>query len=213
MEALQRDVLSNNWLAIIFVSSLVLLFFLKLYTATKLKGYAMSIFNKGFVEIESEDIYARFSIFHLVFSVFSFLMVSVSIYFIIHEHRQNSVFLFLDYLEISYYVSIFMIFRFVLEVLLVKLFETKETLSHFLLSKTSYLYSISIGLLILNIWYFYSFQNQYFLILGFTTLFLVRLLVILINNKNLIIKELFYFILYLCAFELAPLFVLFKSIF
>jgi hypothetical protein len=75
------------------------------------------------------------------------------------------------------------------------------------------LYSISIGLLFLNIIYFYSFQNKYLLITSVGLLFLVRFLMILMINKNLIIKELFYFILYLCAFELAPLFVLFRWIF
>ena len=55
MEALQRVILSNNWITIIFLVSLAVLFFLKLFEAEKLKGYAASIFNKGFIEIEAED--------------------------------------------------------------------------------------------------------------------------------------------------------------
>ena len=57
MEALQRSVLSNNWITIIFVFYILLLFFLKLFTAEKLKGYVTSIFNKGFLEIEAEENY------------------------------------------------------------------------------------------------------------------------------------------------------------
>ena len=47
MEALQRVILSNNWITIIFLVSLAVLFFLKLFEAEKLKGYAASIFNNS----------------------------------------------------------------------------------------------------------------------------------------------------------------------
>ena len=72
MEALQRDILSNNWITIIFLVSLAVLFFLKLFEAEKLKGYIASIFNKGFIEIEAEDNPSLFSFFHLGFSFFFF---------------------------------------------------------------------------------------------------------------------------------------------
>ena len=78
MEALQRDILSNNWITIIFLLSLAVLFFLKLFEATKLKGYAASIFNKGFIEIEAEDNPSLFSFFHLGFSFFFFLMITIT---------------------------------------------------------------------------------------------------------------------------------------
>ena len=73
MEALQRSVLSNNWITLIFVFSILLLFFLKLFTTAKLKGYVTSLFNKGFVEIEAEENYWTLSFFHTGFSLFTFL--------------------------------------------------------------------------------------------------------------------------------------------
>ena len=213
MEALQRSVLSTNWITLIFVFSLTVLFFLKLFKTAKLKGYASAIFYKGFLEIEVEDGYSPVTFFHIGFSFFSFLMLSITTFFLINQYKQSNVFLFADYFLSSYYVFIFMIVRSLAAFLLLLLFEVKKQLSFFMISKRGYLYSISIGLLFLNVFYFYSFQNQFFLFSGFVLLFLVRFLLILINNKNLIIKELFYFILYICAFELAPLFVLFRLIF
>jgi hypothetical protein len=213
MEALQRSVLSTNWITLIFVFSLTVLFFLKLFKTAKLKGYASAIFYKGFLEIEVEDGYSPVTFFHIGFSFFSFLMLSITTFFLINQYKQSNVVLFADYFVSSYYVFIFMIVRSLAAFLLLLLFEVKKQLSFFMISKRGYLYSISIGLLFLNVFYFYSFQNQFFLFSGFVLLFLVRFLLILINNKNLIIKELFYFILYICAFELAPLFVLFRLIF
>ena len=213
MEALQRVILSNNWITIIFLVSLAVLFFLKLFEAEKLKGYAASIFNKGFIEIEAEDNSSFFSFFHIGFSFFFFLMITITGYFCANIYSHRTFFLLQDYIHVFNYVLLYMIVRFVSMSLFILLFELKQSISLFLISKRGFLYSISIGLLFLNIIYFYSFQNKYLLITGVGLLFLVRFLMILMINKNLIIKELFYFILYLCAFELAPLFVLFRWIF
>jgi hypothetical protein len=213
MEALQRAILSNNWITIIFLVSLAVLFFLKLFEAKKLKGYAASIFNKGFIEIEAEDNPSFFSFFHIGFSFFFFLMITITGYFCANIYSHRTIFLLQDYIHVFNYVLLYMIVRFVSMSLFILLFELKQSISLFLISKRGFLYSISIGLLFLNIIYFYSFQNKYLLITGVGLLFLVRFLMILMINKNLIIKELFYFILYLCAFELAPLFVLFRWIF
>ena len=214
MEAVQRDVLSNNWIVLIFIFSIVILFFLKIFNTDKLKGYATSIFNKGFIEIEAEENYFRFSFFHVGFSFFFLLMLTVSIYLTMHQNFQKEAFLFLDYLQVSKYVLLCLTIRYVVDFLLIILFEIRDSLvTYFFFSRRSYSYSISLGLLILNILYFYTFNSYYFLIFGIIALFSIRYLLILYYNKNLIIKELFYFILYLCAFELAPLFVLFKLIF
>jgi hypothetical protein len=214
MEAVQRDVLSNNWIVLIFIFSIGILFFLKIFNTDKLKGYATSIFNKGFIEIEAEENYFRFSFFHVGFSFFFLLMLTVSIYLTMHQNFQKEAFLFLDYLQVSKYVLLCLTIRYVVDFLLIILFEIRDSLvTYFFFSRRSYSYSISLGLLILNIFYFYTFNSYYFLIFGIIALFSIRYLLILYYNKNLIIKELFYFILYLCAFELAPLFVLFKLIF
>ena len=213
MEALQRSVLSNNWITLIFVFSILLLFFLKLFTTTKLKGYVTSLFNKGFVEIEAEENYWTLSFFHVGFSLFTFLMLSVTTFFLISQFNNSSALLLEDYLVSTSYLFSYVVLRFIVVFALFSVFQFKSKLSFFMTSKRGYLYSISIGLLFLNVFYFYTFQYQDLLFTGFVALFSLRFSLILINNKNLIIKELFYFILYLCAFELAPLFVLFRLIF
>jgi hypothetical protein len=213
MEALQRSVLSNNWITLIFVFSILLLFFLKLFTTTKLKGYVTSLFNKGFVEIEAEENYWALSFFHVGFSLFTFLMLSVTTFFLTSQFNNSSALLLEDYLVSTSYLFSYVVLRFIVVFALFSVFQFKSKLSFFMTSKRGYLYSISIGLLFLNVFYFYTFQYQDLLFTGFVALFSLRFSLILINNKNLIIKELFYFILYLCAFELAPLFVLFRLIF
>ena len=83
MEAVQRDVLSNNWIVLIFIFSIGILFFLKIFNTDKLKGYATSIFNKGFIEIEAEENYFRFSFFHVGFSFF--FLVDVNCFYLFND--------------------------------------------------------------------------------------------------------------------------------
>ena len=111
MEALQRSVLSTNWITIIFVFSLTVLFFLKLFKTVKLKGYASAIFYKGFLEIEVEEGYSPITFFHIGFSFFSFLMLSLTTFFLINQYKQSNALLLADYFVSSYYVFIFMIVR------------------------------------------------------------------------------------------------------
>tara|TARA_R110002073_G_scaffold123234_2_gene266854 strand:+ start:36431 stop:37072 length:642 start_codon:yes stop_codon:yes gene_type:complete len=213
MQAIERELISNNWVVLLFISGLLLMFLLKLFNAEKMKGYSLSIFNKGFVEIESQEKSSNFSLFNIAFTAFSFLSISLSLYFLLNQYSERAIFSFLDYTRVSSYVLIYMLGRFILETFLMNLLEVKELLGYFFLSKRSYLYSISTGLLFLNAIYFYGFPKTTLLLVGVILLFTTRLLLILINNKKLIVKELFYFILYLCAFEIAPLFILFKLIF
>ena len=213
MEALHREVLSQDWIALIFMFSLGLLFLINRLKASKLSGHVLSIFNRGFIEIEAEEKYIRFSFFHIGLALFAFVMLSFSSYFIIQAYTPKQGFLMVDFIEVSSVVFLYLFVKYLLELLLINLFEIREKIAHFFFSKRSYSYSLSIGLFILNLLYFYSFQNPLFLLIGLVSLISIRFLLILFYNKNLIIKELFYFILYLCAFELAPLFILFKMIF
>jgi hypothetical protein len=213
MQALERDILSNNWMTLLFVFCLLLIFLLKLFKATKLKGYGTSIFNKGFIEIEIQEKNTKFSFFHITFTLFSFLSVSITTFLLLDNYKENLSFGLVEYVQLSSYILIYVLARFIIEFLITGLLEMRGILAYFFLSKRSYLYSISIGLFALNTIYYYGFQKFELLLYGTILLFTIRLTLILNNNKNLIIKELFYFILYLCAFEIAPLFVLFKLIF
>ena len=213
MQAVEGELLSNNWVTLLFVFSLILMFLLKLFNAEKTKGYALSIFNKGFIEIKSQEKKATFSLFETAFVVFSFLSLSLTLYFLLIHYPKNVQYNFLEYTKISSYVLIYMLGRVFLESVLMKLLAIKELLGYFFLYKRSYLYSISIGLFFLNVFYFYGLRSINLLLSGVILLFAIRFVLILANNKNLIIKELFYFILYICSFEIAPLLILFKLIF
>jgi len=89
-----------------------------------------------------------------------------------------------------------------------------ELASVYFLFKSSYLRTIVLFLLPLLLLVVYSPVYQFGLLkitVACTLVLLVlRTVFILMNNKNLILNELFYFILYLCTLEIAPLVIILK---
>ena len=100
-----------------------------------------------------------------------------------------------------------------LEFLIGKLFEIETKIRLFLFLKYSYLHTISITLFIVLIIYVYSYRNYAILWITLILLAFARAVLLFTNNKKLIASKLFYFILYICAFEIVPLFILIKSVF
>lgn len=212
MEALERVISSDNWITILLLTSFVFMFFLSLYSREKLKGYAGSIFNKGFIEIEAAENNSFLNLFHVVFTFFTFISISLLSFFLLTHFVDGFEFSLNNYAFLASLIGVYVGLRFVLEHFLVKLLDLKAGLAFFLHSKRSYMYAISIGMTFLLVIYYYGFTNIQFLLSITALLFFIRLALLLLNNKNLIIKRLFYFILYLCAFEIAPLMIIIKLV-
>ncbi len=210
MEAILRDFSHHNWITYVMLFCFFLLFFLKTLNPTLLKGVAFSLFNKGFVELESEKNKALFSLFEMTLFLFSSLTISFVILIFKHQNSMANLMGLNSFFLVFLVVFSFLFVKSIVTFLLLHLFSLKSTLHIFFFANKMYFYNLSIVFYVLLIVYFYSFENSWFLG-GFIVFFLVLRFVILFeNNKNLISSELFYFILYLCALEIAPLLVLFK---
>jgi hypothetical protein len=120
---------------------------------------------------------------------------------------------FSNYMKVLSIVSSYFLIKWAIEFVLSYLFVIQKQVYFFIISKTIYLYSTAFFLLISLVLVQYSQLNILFLIYFSVFVFSIRFLLHVIINKKLVFSELFYFILYLCAFEIAPLFILFKWMF
>ena len=209
MEAINRAILIPDWLTVMLFSSFILLVFLKALNPHKFFTVVSSIVNKGFLEIESEEKISPFNLFNLGFTLFSLSSISLAVYFSF-IYIQNESIEIESYYSMVLLILVYMTGRFLIEFLIMNLFSVKSYLNVFFLSKRIYLFSISIGIWIFVLLYAYGEQSIFVLWAGSAILFCIRLLSILSTNKNLIFNNLFYFILYLCSFEIAPLLILYK---
>lgn len=196
---------------------MMLLFFgivlLKIIDANKLKGSVLSLFNRNFVESESEENPSFFDAFQIVIFFFNIIVLSMLIY------RFKTYRLSINNINFSSYFSVFLVLlsyflvKRTLEFLLFNLFLIKKEVRFFLISKNNYLHTIVFLLYIALILNEYAGFKLLFLFYFAALLFILRFVIHLINNKKLIFNKLFYLILYICAFEIAPLFLLFKMMF
>ena len=210
MQALEKIVVNTNWIPIVLVFLLSIIAILKIIDAEKLKGYVFALFNKGFIEDEVEENTSFFSSFYSLLFVFSSIVFSLVICLLVSEINAAFLLDFSSFLLVFGVVFSYFICKSFFEVALSSLFLIKKQVRFYVVSKFSYLYSISFFLLILYILFEFSpLDPSVFIYITFG-LFLVRFIFHVSNNKNLIFSELFYFILYICAFEIAPLLTLFK---
>ena len=111
-------------------------------------------------------------------------------------------------------VVIYFAFQYFLNYLLATLFNLQKIYKKIIFEKINYLNAISLLVLPPLLFVIYT-QNNYNFYLWITILIsaillITRYLLVLKNNKTLFFKNLFYFILYLCALELAPLVIILK---
>ncbi|QTE21595.1 DUF4271 domain-containing protein [Polaribacter cellanae] len=210
MQAIEKNLIDSSWITIVLVVLLALVVILKIIDSERLKGYVFALFNKGFIELEVEEAPSFLDAFYNTLFLFSTTTLSLILYTFLSKHNLAFETGFSSFSYVFLIVVGYFLVKWILEMLLSRLFLIKNTVRFYFVSKFSYLYSISFLLFILFVITMYSPLNSVVLFYATVFLFLVRLIFHITNNKNLIFSQLFYFILYICAFEIAPLFILFK---
>ena len=213
LQALERTYLNNYWITIIFVFLLLIVFVLKASNPKKLKGYAFSLFSKNFIESEVEEDTSYLNPFQVLISLFSGVVLSIVLYRLIVGFSSKITEGFNTFLMIFLSVFFYFMTKWALEYAFSLVFQVRKSVRFFIVSKFSYLYSICFLLFFGVVLVEYSQLNSDFLLYFSILLILVRLTFHFFNNKKLIFSKLFYFILYFCAFEIAPLLILFKLMF
>lgn len=120
------------------------------------------------------------------------------------------------FIRIATAYAAFVLLKFSLEKILANIFSIDNLMDHYLFHKLSYRNFISLVLLPVNIAFIYIWkptsQALYIFIAVILFINIVTLLGIFRKNQQQIINHSFYFILYLCALEIGPYFILYKLI-
>ncbi|WP_442264657.1 DUF4271 domain-containing protein [Tenacibaculum sp. ZS6-P6] len=208
MEILERNFVSTDWITLVFLASLVMIALMKLYKPQLLLGYTIAFFSQGFIESRSDKNPSIFSIFHVLIFLFSLLIFSLSIHLLL---VNNFTYFKFSFLYTFSFVSAFILIKYTLVKLIVLTLNIEDDTRYFLFSKTGYLYAISLWLFPVLILYQYWYSNSKILIIYMLLLLGFRMFLIAKNNKKLIFNHFFYFILYFCTLELAPLLIIYKT--
>ena len=212
MQALEKIVINTNWISIILVFLFAIIAVLKIIDGDKLKGYVFALFNKGFIEDEVEENTSFFSSFYSLLFIFSSVVLALVTSLLVAETNKNTSFSLSSFFLILGIIWSYFTIKSLLEIGVIRLFFIKKEVRFYVVSKFGYLYSISFFLIIFLVLFRFGPLNFSFFIAATLGLFFLKFVFQVVNNKNLVFGKLFYFIMYLCAFEIAPLLIMSKLV-
>lgn len=121
-----------------------------------------------------------------------------------------------SFIQIITFLTFFVLSKYLIEKIIATSFDTESFIEQFNLFKVSYRTYLGILLLPVDMVLYYTNSINQYVILGVLVIILiinaVTYLVSLRNYQNLLLRKLFYFILYICALEIAPYFFMYYYI-
>jgi len=210
---MMREVISNELFTILIVLGLCILAFAKYAFSNRFNDYLWVIGNSKYLKI-----YAREQKFIDQFDslLFANLIISLSIFsFVGYNTFVDSLpFDLTTFIKLFVGIGAIILIKILLERLIGSLFDIDELIDSYIFQKTNYKNYIGLFLLPINIILIYAIQPTA------TIMYVVIAFIILINligfitsfktHQKTILNNLFYFILYLCALEIAPYIILYK---
>ena len=204
-----RDIISNDSLTLILLGSLLYVIILKRINPT-IFDQNLSFKKKELINKVSNSLLGIKSLEIL----YNFLFISnLSILLTFFKNKNFELFV---YYELLGFVSIFFVVKIMLDFIIGRLFSISELMKKYIWQKLVYHNSLGILLLLFNFFIAYSIFDGYYMTLISIYISLVFLLFsycsIYFSMKKVIIKNWFYFILYLCTLEIIPYYYLISSI-
>ncbi len=208
-----RELISNEWFTILIMLGLVLITLSKFLFAKRFEDFIQVIGNSKYLKI-----YEREQKFIDGFDALLFgnLVISVSIFAYISYSwiAQPLEFDLTSFSKLLFGIAALFLIKILLERLIGSLFEIDRIIDSYIFQKTSYKNFIGFILLPINILLIYTLTpSKIIIFVIFGLLFLLNLIGFITSFKNhqkLVLNNLFYFILYLCALEIGPYLILYK---
>jgi hypothetical protein len=197
----------KDWATYLFLFSFILIAITKSAFETRFSEFIRILASDKYIKSYKDSS-------HLMsgFTILLFFVKIISFAFFIQIILDNLGFIsktdWVIYIRIFTFFSVFVLSKFLIEKIIATVFGIEEFNEQFNLQKVSYRTFIGIALLPINIYLYYSESGATYII--YSTIAIVMMiniysyLVSLKTHQNLISSKLFYFILYLCALEIAP---------
>nr|WP_309756517.1 DUF4271 domain-containing protein [Flavobacterium sp.] len=204
---LPRITENKDWATVLFVLSFVIIAITKSVFENRFGDFANLIFSNKYNKVyrDSSHLRSSFTIALFFVQVISFaFFIQISLSYFGYASKTD----WILYIQIVTFLTFFILAKYLIEKIIATSFEIEEFLEQFSLQKVTYRTYIGLFMLPFNIILFYydSFsRNIPLAMLAIVLIYNVLTYFISIKNyQNIIFGKLFYFILYLCALEIAP---------
>lgn len=204
---LPRIIENKDWATVLFVLSFAVIAVTKSVYENRFGDFANLIFSNKYNKVYRDSSHLKSS-----FTVALFFVQVVSLAFFIQVSLSSFGYAsktdWILYIQIITFLTFFILAKYLIEKIIATSFNIEEFMEQFSLQKVTYRSYIGLILLPLNIILFYydTFSiNVTLVIIAILLLYnSITYLISIKNYQNIIFGKLFYFILYLCALEIAP---------
>jgi hypothetical protein len=209
MEPITRTFTQTDWITLTLMGSLLFPLIAKGFYYSRFFSFLILPFNNKYITMYTKK-EKLFNWFHILLSVFQVINTTLFIFFIwrayIRPTEEKNPFIFPLLLAA---VFIFLSAKTLVQLFNGFIFNSYKTFNELIFKKLSYLNYAGIVLFIANVLLTYVLINSKIVIIITFILFLainiIGWVTVIRNYQNFISSYFFYFILYLCALEIAPL--------
>ena len=215
LELHPRIIENKDWATLLFVASFGLIVLTRTLFENRFHDFIRLIVSDKYLKIykESSHLMSGFTIFLFATNLIS---LSFFIQIIFHHLGYGTKTDWVLFVQIFTFLTVFILSKFLVEKIIATTFGIEEIIEEFNLQKVSFRTYLGLLLLPVTIILFYNdFVSNSLIYILIVILLIINLLTYLFSLKiyqNLIISQLFYFILYLCALEIAPYYFLYYLI-
>ncbi len=198
---------TRDWATILFVLAFVLIVIAKSFFETRFNEYLRLIVSDKYIKVYRDSTHLM-SGFTIVLFIVQLISLAFFIQLVLSYFGYASKTDWIVFIQIFTFLMVFVLGKFLVEKIIATAFNIEEFTEQFNLQKVSYRTYIGLLVLPIDIILFYNNNPSKILILLFIvivlTINLLTYLISLKNYQNFLLGKLFYFILYLCALEIAP---------
>jgi hypothetical protein len=208
-----REIPSHSLFTILMVVGFLAIALAKAVAPKRFHDFLLVLGNSKYLKIYSRD--QKFLDYHDAFLFVNLIITATIFSLICIEHLATHITINLTLtVKFLFGVTAFILAKVLLERLIASLFEIDAMVDAYLFQKISYKNYIGLILLPINALLTYSITPNKLLLQGIIILILLLntsgLITTFKGHQNEIKKNLFYFILYLCALEIAPYIVIYS---
>lgn len=198
---------SKDWATILFVICVAIIAINKTISSVRFNEFVRLAYSDKYTKIyrDSSNLMSGFTISMFVLQLISFSFFTL---LVLNQFDRAEKTDLIVYIQVFTFLTVFILSKFLIEKIVATAFKIEEFNEQFNLLKVNYRAYFGFILLPVNIILFYNSLNAdwffWSLLITLVTINITTYLVALKLYQNLLLRKIFYFILYLCTLEIAP---------
>jgi len=202
-----RIIESKDWATILFMVCLAIIAVNKTISSVRFNEFVRLAYSDKYTKIyrDSSNLMSGFTISMFVLQLISFSFFTLLVLNQFNKAEKTDL---IVYIQIFTFLSVFILSKYLIEKIIATAFKIEEFNEQFNLLKVNYRAYFGFILLPVNIILYYNSLNSnwffWALLITLISINIITYLVVLKLYQNLLLRKIFYFILYLCTLEIAP---------